>query len=604
MKLLNFKHLSSALNKFNNHRDNKQHDQQSEEIVILVGIEFNMSKIYLLLVSLVTTLHVNGQAFTNPLSIPPLLSGRVFTLNCDTGSKQIYPGQPTQTFAISGDILGPTIQLQRGDSVALQINNYLGETTNIHWHGLHVPASMDGGPETIIPSMGAFSSRFVVKNQAGTYWYHPHIHMNTQAQVTRGMAGMILVKDSAEATLDLPRNYGVDDFPVILQDRTYDAYNQIFIGPMGDSMLVNGTASPYLNVPGQVVRLRFLNGSNARSYVLGFNDNSTFTVIASDGGILPVPVNTNRLQINPGERYEIVKDFSNIIGGSIVLKSYATELPNTVAGNILGGMGSNGPLDGVDFDIMELRSISPIPGGVNTLPANLLPVVTWDSLSANRVRDRLLTGQGMIGMGSFYIDGNQYIMGAFNDTMRLGDIELWHVTNYSNISHPMHVHDVSFRILSRNGVAPSPIEDGWKDVFHLLPQETISLIMRFEDYSDANIPYMYHCHNLAHEDMGMMSSFIVVDTNTSAVSSPSETHTMSIYPNPTAESWKLHMPHAQQTTVSIVILDVTGRPILTEVHIVGHEEITISTEGLTSGIYFLKIEKGNGVCEVVRAVKQ
>ncbi|MFM2206055.1 MAG: hypothetical protein RL213_30 [Bacteroidota bacterium] len=528
---------------------------------------------------------VYGQTFDNAMNIPPLVSGRNIRLDCDSGQWQIYPGSQTRTFAFSGNYLGPTIELQKWDSVDIRINNRLGEETSVHWHGLHVPAEMDGGPETTIPALDSFTSSFRVLNRAGTYWYHPHVHMNTQNQVTKGMAGLIMVRDSEEMSLPLPRTYGYDDLPVVLQDRKYNTTNQFLMGPMGDSMLVNGTPRPYRDVPDRFVRLRILNGSNARVYQLGFSDNRTFFVISSDGGLLAAPVPVTRIRLANGERAEILVDFSQQAGSSCRLRSFATELPTNVPGNITGAMGNNGPLDGVNFDIMEFRVNNAPPGGITALPSYALAISTWDSTLADRVRNRFITGQGMIGMGNFYLDGNQYIMGLFNDTMRLGDIELWHVTNNSNISHPMHIHDVSFRVLARNGQPAPDVEQGWKDVFNILPQETVSLIMRFEDFTNPNVPYMYHCHNLAHEDMGMMTSFIVVDTAASGLNDPAADDAVTVYPNPSSGEWRLSLPVSSHHPITAVIRDTEGRCVRKETL----ETPMLSTEGLAPGLYIIEL---------------
>lgn len=547
-----------------------------------------MSKIRLLFIVLLVAQTALAQSFYNPLVIPPLLSGTNFQLDCDSGALQIYPGTTTRTFAINGDYLGPTLELQKGDSVQLVVNNLLGVTTSMHWHGLHVPAEMDGGPETTIPAGTAFTSSFRVLNPAATYWYHPHVHMKTMEQVTKGMAGVIIVRDSVESTLSLPRQYGLDDIPLVLQDRSYDAANQFQLAPLGDSMLVNGTAHPYLNIPEQVIRLRILNGSNTRVYNIGFNDNRTFQVIASDGGLLDSPVPVTRLRLSNGERAEILVSCNGQAGTSFRMKSYSTELPTTVPGNITGMLGHNGPLDATDFDIMEFNVIPSTPGGVTTIPSTLVPVITPDSSMADRVRYRTITGNGMSGgMGSFYMDGNQYIMGLVNDTMKLGDLELWYVTNTSNLAHPMHVHDVSFRILSRNGQVPPAVEQGWKDVFLIHPTETVALEMRFEDYANSTVPYMYHCHNLAHEDMGMMTSFIVVDTITSGTENiQSEVAPFSIYPNPATDRWRISSIHSFSSPLQITIRDYTGKTV----NQIYTSDFMISTEGLQAGLYFITVK--------------
>ncbi|MFM9050906.1 MAG: multicopper oxidase family protein, partial [Bacteroidota bacterium] len=386
----------------------------------------------LLFYSLVT----QAQTYINPLVIPPLMTGQQFQLDIDTGSVPLLPGFRTLTYGFNGAYLGPTLELTKGDQVSITINNHLTEESSVHWHGLHVPAAMDGGPETIIPAGGTFVSSFDVMNPAATFWYHPHVHMNTEAQVEKGLAGFIIIRDSSEATLNLPRDYGTDDFPIVLQDRSYSGSNQFIIGGLADSMLVNGVIRPHLDVQSKVIRFRLLNGSSARVYNLGFSDNRNFHVIAGDASLLPEPFSTNRFILSNGERVEILVDFSGSVGDTIFLMSYASELPTSVPGNMPGIIGNNGPLDGADFNILQIGVIPPLPGGVTAIPLTLVPVSTWDSSTVNKVRNRTITGQGMASMGNFYLDGLQYIMGFVNDTMKLGDIELWNISNFSNISHP------------------------------------------------------------------------------------------------------------------------------------------------------------------------
>lgn len=553
----------------------------------------------LLFYSLVT----QAQTYINPLVIPPLMTGQQFQLDIDTGSVPLLPGFRTLTYGFNGAYLGPTLELTKGDQVSITINNHLTEESSVHWHGLHVPAAMDGGPETIIPAGGTFVSSFDVMNPAATFWYHPHVHMNTEAQVEKGLAGFIIIRDSSEATLNLPRDYGTDDFPIVLQDRSYSGSNQFIIGGLADSMLVNGVIRPHLDVQSKVIRFRLLNGSSARVYNLGFSDNRNFHVIAGDASLLPEPFSTNRFILSNGERVEILVDFSGSVGDTIFLMSYASELPTSVPGNMPGMMGNNGPLDGADFNILQIGVIPPLPGGVTAIPLALVPVSTWDSSTVNKVRNRTITGQGMASMGNFYLDGLQYIMGFVNDTMKLGDIELWNISNFSNISHPMHVHDVSFRILARNGMTPPGYESGWKDVFNILPQETVTIIMRFQDFADATVPYMYHCHNLAHEDMGMMTSFIVIDTATSGTSSHQHSPPSYLFPNPSTSYWDVMMEVGHDEEYELTVSDLAGRVLKIISGRKSHHPIRMETADLPSGCYVVEMKlPQNGDRKVMRGI--
>ena len=197
----------------------------------------------------------------NPLAIPPVLSGTTFELNLQNGSRTFFPGSTTTTMGINGDLLGPTLILNAGDVVIMNVHNNLGEESTIHWHGMHVSAANDGGPHTVIEPGTTWSPQFEILDKAGTYWYHPHLHEKTAEHVTKGIAGFIIVKDAEEAALALPRTYGEDDFPIVLQSRAFDADKQFIVETAADDfMMVNGTLDAYLDAPAQVVRLRLLNG--------------------------------------------------------------------------------------------------------------------------------------------------------------------------------------------------------------------------------------------------------------------------------------------------------------------------------------------------------
>ena len=153
----------------------------------------------------------------NPVIVPGTLSGTEFNLNLQNGTFQFYEGINTTTMGVNGDILGPTLIMQKGDNVDITVNNNLNDTTTIHWHGMHVSAENDGGPHTTIAPGASWNPQFTVLDKAGTYWYHPHLHMKTNEHVTKGIAGFIIVQDEEEAALELPRTYGVDDFPLVIQ---------------------------------------------------------------------------------------------------------------------------------------------------------------------------------------------------------------------------------------------------------------------------------------------------------------------------------------------------------------------------------------------------
>jgi blue copper oxidase len=205
-----------------------------------------MKRIILLIIGFFPVTLVNAQ---NALQIPSTLSGKNITLNLQNGSKQFFTGQTASTMGANGNILGPTLNLEQGDFVNFAIKNQLADTTTIYWHGLHVSSENDGGPHTFILPGATWSPSFTILDKAATYWYHPHLHHHTDEHVSKGIAGLIIVKDKEEASLVLPQTYGSDDFPLVIQTKDFDANNQIMMHSNSDeTLMVNATLDPFLNV--------------------------------------------------------------------------------------------------------------------------------------------------------------------------------------------------------------------------------------------------------------------------------------------------------------------------------------------------------------------
>ncbi|MGB3525322.1 MAG: multicopper oxidase domain-containing protein [Flavobacteriales bacterium] len=479
-----------------------------------------------------------------PLAIPPLLEQDTFMLNVGPHTHQFYPGVTTPTLGVNGEFLGPTLLFNHGDTARLRVQNDMSEITTMHWHGMHVSGDQDGGPQRIIEPGEYWDAKYKVVNPAGTYWYHPHPHMMTASQVTRGVAGMIIVRDDLESALDLPRTYGVDDIPVVIQDRRFLANGNMVVTAYGDSLLVNGTPRPFVDLPAQVVRLRLLNGSNSRVYRIGLQGDSTFHMIAGDGGMLNATVPLQRLSLSNGERAEILLDLSGMEGDSLLLMSFGSELSETVPGsaNILW---ETSALNGIDFPVLRIRVQAPTSEPVTTLPTSLVSVTPIPETQATRTRVKTITGNGMVSMGMFLINGQEFNMDVVNDTVALGSTEIWTFVNNSNMAHPMHIHGVSFYVIDRNGVPVAPEEAGAKDVVLVERSETVRTIMRF-DHPTNGYPYMYHCHNLMHEDHMMMLQFNVTDMTTSIPEAGISTK-VHVFPNPTTASVRYEAPFAVES---------------------------------------------------------
>ncbi len=464
------------------------------------------------------------------LPIPPLDKGRVengkriFELGLQRGKSSFLPGVTTPTLGVNGPYLGPTLALADGEQVEIRVTNKIGEPTTLHWHGLHIPARADGGPHQIIEPGATWTPGFTVKQNAGMFWYHPHLLHKTGLHAYQGMAGAMIVSDAASAKLDLPSKYGVDDIPVVLQDKRFNRDGSLqyvtsmhdrMMGLRGNVLLTNGAIAPDFVATTSKVRLRLLNGSNARTYNIGLADNRTFHIIAGDGSLLPVSVKHNRVLISPGERAEIVVDVSDGQMASLVTYPYATISGGGMRGRrgMMGGMMGMMGDDNRRFQVMQivpsakLKSSAPVPQKLIDLPA--LP----ENSASNTRRFVLNMSMGMGMMmgrgGSFTINGREMDMQRIDERVKLGATEIWEISNTSPMAHPFHIHDIQFQILDRNGTPPRAQETGLKDTVLVGGGETVRLIAKFEDYADPDRPYMYHCHILEHEDAGMMGQFTV-----------------------------------------------------------------------------------------------
>ncbi len=470
---------------------------------------------------LFVSLSNSGLTFENPLRIPKQLvgtevDGRMqYRLVVDEGVSEFLPDTRTPTAGVNGSYLGPTLRLRRGDQVDLVVENRLDEMTTMHWHGMHVPARMDGTPHQQIEPEHRWAASFEVDQPAGTMWYHPHPHGNTGRQAYRGIAGMLWIDDDDSDSLDLPRTYGVDDFPIIIQDRLFDRDGSFQFAlsrgaVYGDTVLINGTWNPKLSVESRRIRFRLLNGSNARIYYVGFDDNRRFHQIATDGGLLDEPIEVDRVVLAPGERAEIVVDFSD--GETVTLKSFPEAGWLQTAESFFDGAGTGH---------LELLKIEPVPAtrSSHRLPEKLVSIDRLEARDAARTRPMVLGGpvvqrppgrqRGFGGRG-IPINGKVMDMHRIDERVRLGDTEIWEVVNRSGQPHPFHVHLVQFQILDRGGRPPLGADRGWKDTVLVHPGEQVRVIMSFRRYADPQVPYMYHCHIMEHEDAGMMGQFLVV----------------------------------------------------------------------------------------------
>lgn len=448
---------------------------------------------------------------------------------------QILPGNKTTVWRYKGEVLsgpfialqeipdsylGPIIHVNKGQRIRIRFHNQLPEPSIVHWHGLHVPPSADGHPRLVIDPGETYQYDFTVMDRAGTYWYHPHPHGRTGGQVYAGLAGLFIIHDQDEDLIDLPS--GEYDMPLVIQDRIFDSENQLVYGSrgmmdqmmgfLGDQILINGQPDFNLQVKSQPYRLRLLNGSNSRIYKLAWDDGSPLMVIGTDGGLLEKPVEKEFITLAPAQRIEIWQDFSQ--GGSGSSK------------NLI-----NLPFDGyggqVTYSVARV-TVTKSDSSAATLPDNLSVHKMHDIKDAvNHLSPRsfqLAIASGMV----WTLNGRTFEMEevAPNEIVKLNDLEVWEFENLPgggmgmmadmSLPHPIHLHALQFQIIERitssstqegwQSLSDGLVDEGWHDTVLVFPGEKVKILVKLEDFTGL---YLYHCHNLEHEDMGMMRNYLV-----------------------------------------------------------------------------------------------
>jgi len=440
-------------------------------------------------------------SFAHRLRIPPLATPTVekdgvkrFDLVMQRGQTELLPGRATTTWGFNGPLLGPTVRARRGDTVRMVVADQLAEASSVHWHGMRLPARMDGGPHQPIAPGARWSPQWTIEQPAATTWYHPHPHGSTAMHVYRGLAGLFLIDEPGGP--QLPEAYGVDDVPLILQDKRLKPDGSVdgdplkgTFGILGNTVLVNGTYDPFLPVDHERVRFRLLNGSNARMYNVRFADNRRFHVIATDAGLLNAPVEVDQVTLSPGERAEIVVEFS--AGEQVVLRS----------------AGGSADIDEGNLDLLKIVAADRLT------PSAPLP---------DRLADRHIDAPAGARVRRFRLNGHDAINGNGMDMTRIDEVvpagarEIWEIENHV-YSHNFHIHEVAFRVLEVDGAPPPAYASGPKDTVFVPSKSTVRLAVEFGENTDPNWPYMYHCHILRHEDSGMMGQFVIVPPGTEAV---------------------------------------------------------------------------------------
>ncbi|WP_410678115.1 multicopper oxidase CueO [Citrobacter europaeus] len=480
-----------------------------------------------------------------------------------------FAGKTATTWGYNGNLLGPAVKLSKGQAVTVDIHNQLAEETTLHWHGLEIPGDVDGGPQGIIPAGGKRSVTFTPDQRAATCWFHPHQHGKTGRQVAMGLAGLVLIEDEEIRKLLLPKQWGIDDVPVIIQDKQFSADGQVnyqldimtaAVGWFGDTLLTNGAIYPQHAAPRGWLRLRLLNGCNARSLNIAASDNRPLYVIASDGGLLAEPVKVTELPMLMGERFEVLVDVSDGKAFDLV------TLPVSQMGMAIAPFDKPHP-------VMRVQPLLITASG--TLPDTLTSMPALPSLEELTVRKLQLSMDPMLDMMGMQMLMKKYgaqamagmdhgkMMGHMNNdnmghgnmnhgnmnhgemgNMQHGDMgnmkhgtfdfhnanringqafdmnkpmfaaakgqhERWVISGQGDMMlHPFHIHGTQFRILSENGKAPAAHRAGWKDTV-LVEGGVSEVLVKFDHDAPKEHAYMAHCHLLEHEDTGMMLGFTV-----------------------------------------------------------------------------------------------
>ncbi len=483
------------------------------------------------------------------LPVPPELradAAGTIALRAQPGEQTFLPGLATPTYGINGPFLGPAIRVRRGDRVSFKVTNGVEDDITMHWHGLKIPGEVDGSPYTVIKPGESWQPTLDIGQPAATCWFHPHFYPSTAELVIKGLAGLFLIDDEESDALGLPSRWGVDDIPLILQDRRFNAdgsffhrFNMVAVttGYVGDTMLVNGAPYPEARTARGWLRLRLLNGSNARGYRLALSDKRSMYVVASDGGLLHEPVELQELPITAGERYEVLVDARDGTPFDLVtrpVEQMAMNLP---------------PFD-AELGLVTLRPDG--AEGTGTLPDALvdlpplvadLPPVSQKLVMEMRLDDEgmgLLKSAGLMAMGmaktidpavaeavtklitdgpalplerqlgANAVNGAPFKMGAATFAAPRDTDLRWLISEGSDrMQHPVHIHGCQFRILALDGKPPPAHMAGWKDVAPIEKGGTAEIQVRFEHPASKDHPFMAHCHNLEHEDSGMMADFTV-----------------------------------------------------------------------------------------------
>ncbi|MUH00857.1 multicopper oxidase domain-containing protein [Scytonema sp. UIC 10036] len=451
------------------------------------------------------------EPFTLPFHTPPVLNPvssdsttDYYQVVMQKAQVGVLPGRTTEIWGYNGMFPGPTIRQSRNRQSILRYINNLEVHTSVHLHGMPSLPQYDGYAEDLIPP-GYYKDYVYPNPTSAILWYHDHALGQTSRNVYMGLAGMYIVQDNEELSLPLPK--GDRDIPLIIHDKQFASNGSLIFDDqgqhslMGEIITVNGVPWPRMEVANCKYRFRVLNASISRSYRLALSTGDDFTVIGTDAGLMAAPVNTQNMRLAMAERYDVIMDFSRYpIGTQVVLQNLG--LPNN------DNFGNTNVI--MRFDVVRSESDN------SSIPNTLRNIQFLPESSAVRTRNFTFDHINSV----WVINGNGWNANRVDANPQLEEVEIWRLHNPSGLwFHPVHLHLIDAQILDRNGTPPFPYERGLKDVFYVGENETVRIIGRFRPHLGK---YMYHCHNMVHEDHDMMSQFEVGQGGINPMSAPAQ----------------------------------------------------------------------------------
>jgi FtsP/CotA-like multicopper oxidase with cupredoxin domain len=401
---------------------------------------------------------------------------------------EIGPGQSVAAYGYNGRVPGPVIEAKKGVPLEIRFTNRLSEPTLIHWHGLRVPAAMDGteGVQRPVQPGETFIYRFTPPD-AGTFWYHPHV--NETEQLEKGLYGALIVRGPDEPVVDREQILVFDDLKLDRAGRIakFGGLKQRHDGREGDVRLVNGRAEPELTIAaGQIERWRIINASSARYLRLSLGA-APFRIIGTDGGLIEAPVEATEVLLPAADRVEIlVGPFEE--GQTLAVEALRYDRMT------MGRRGTE------RFATLRVGSAKPSAARIPERLRTIEPLAPSDATPTRTVK--MSVGFSFRRGMDFLVNGEMH---HHDHPVEVGKLQVWDVVNASLMDHPFHLHGFFFQVLSVNGKAP-PFRS-WEDVVNLPPRSTVRIAWMPDDRPGR---WMYHCHILEHHAAGMMGHFDVL----------------------------------------------------------------------------------------------